>query len=373
MRFPFVALVALVSFTIGFPVDTDASPLRTSSDIVLSRAVSDVWNDSARDGKEESQNLALWSPDPEEHSLDILEHRAFSDCFRLQTYRTAKARWKGYGLSVIWIEGGAHVASAICDIFFPGVACSKSIEIVNWLGRMTLASVMILADDLDPLTIVNGAVSAAFGGGDFATSGVSDEAAAAADGENQAKRSLPGTHYHTRLVRGLSATGLEFETVEHVDVSSLKHRKRSNDEPDLTHRSIIRGAKNGNSSVDFAINHYSDGQASVALDDFDEVLTDEDRSRLNKRKTFSKPGLKFSFSVHRKIKLEEGGIHTFAQAIAKDWSETAFSLTDWGNYYGIIGDDTTNPYVKFKISAHHAGFALDYDKVESCGSMNYAL
>lgn len=192
------------------------------------------------------------------------------------------------------------------------------------------------------------------------------------DSSNAVKRSLPRSE-HINIARTLHEAGFEFDTVEHVDVASLDQRKRSNDAPDLTHRMIVRGTKVNNDIHDLTVNHYSDGHSSISLRASNETLSD-DGSELSKRGTSVDLGLKLSFTFPGKMKMNDKSQRkALAHGLAKHWSETAFSQTGWGDYYGLIKDTNKNPMIKFRLSVENGKPDTDADDVFACGNMGFAV
>jgi hypothetical protein len=187
------------------------------------------------------------------------------------------------------------------------------------------------------------------------------------------RRSLPSPEYHENLVRGLSNAGLKYDDLEHVDIPLLDHQKRSYDAPDLTHRTMIRGVTVGDVTHDFALNHYSNGHSSIDLGAPNETLHSDPTSKRAKRKTFGHKGFKISYTRKRTPSITKDESNYITGQIAKDFTEQSFSQTGWQSYIGLVKQSDNKADVYFKISAQDAGFSLDYDDVNECGQLAWAL
>lgn len=111
-------------------------------------------------------------------------------------------------------------------------------------------------------------------------------------------RSLSNTSYADSIKRLLHDERFNYEIVEDVDILAITYQKRSNDEPHLMHRSIVRGIKNEGFTHDIAFNHYSNGGTVLHLGAPNQTLA-ADPSNLSKRAGFGDEGFKISFTTRQ--------------------------------------------------------------------------
>ena len=182
------------------------------------------------------------------------------------------------------------------------------------------------------------------------------------------KRSLPSSEYHESLVRSLSSAGLQYDAVEHLDISSMNLQKRNRDAPDLTHRTMIRGVQFGSYTHDFALNHFTNGGSDIYLGSGNETLHEDPTSERSKRAEHHNRGVKISFLRQKKMDLDQRGVTALSHGIGKQWGETAFSQTGFSSLIGYILDKDNNKVLSYRISSEMKEFDDDYDDVNICGN-----
>ncbi|KAI9043274.1 uncharacterized protein KD926_003804 [Aspergillus affinis] len=130
-------------------------------------------------------------------------------------------------------------------------------------------------------------------------------------------RSLTNMTYTEMIQQSIRDMGSDYDTVEEVDIVSLTHHKRSSDEPDLMHRTIVRGLKRENTTHDVAFNHYSNGGTVLHLGGPNQALA-ANPSDMSKRAGFSQAGFKVSFTTRQPAALNKAQKNDMAHAIAVD-------------------------------------------------------
>ncbi|KAE8387086.1 hypothetical protein BDV23DRAFT_186659 [Aspergillus alliaceus] len=155
-----------------------------------------------------------------------------------------------------------------------------------------------------------------------------------------------------------------YDLVEEVDILAITYQKRSNDEPHLMHRSIVRGIKNEGFTHDVAFNHYTNGGTVLHLGGPNETLA-ADPSRLSKRAGFGHEGFKISFTTRQGSALTKDEQDQMANDIARDWSERVFQATE---YIGLVKDGHKADFY-YRIIPELQGFGLNYESVDVCGGM----
>lgn len=180
------------------------------------------------------------------------------------------------------------------------------------------------------------------------------------------KRSL------SELATTLKNSGYSFDSVEHVDVSTLTPTKRDETDPILTHRTIYRNlsVENGSCS-DVAFNTFSNGD--VIMDHAGPLGSlppvgqsgEEEASGLQKR--YNGKGFKISWTSRIQTRLTRAHQKQMAYAIASDWAGRA-AQTDEGDYIGLVKTDHTANFY-FRIIPETQGFGLNYESVNVCGQL----
>jgi hypothetical protein len=166
----------------------------------------------------------------------------------------------------------------------------------------------------------------------------------------------------------LKNSGYSFDSVEHVDVTTLKVNKREAD-PVLTHRSIFRNLTGEHGSPsDVALNYFDNGD--VVMDHAGErgSLTSggqDEASGLQKR--YPSAGFKITWTSRINTRLTRQHQNQMSYAIASDWAGRA-AQTDEGDYIGLVKTDHTANFY-FRIIPETNGFGLNYESVNVCGGL----
>ena len=166
----------------------------------------------------------------------------------------------------------------------------------------------------------------------------------------------------------LQESGYSFDSVEHVDISTLSLVKRDDADPVLTHRSIIRNitCTNSSSPYDVAFNHYSNGDINMEHPgDASTLPSSGAPSDIHKR--YDGEGFKISWTSRLPTRLTRAHQNSMSYAIAKDWAARAVA-TDEGDYMGLVKTDHTANFY-FRIIPELKGFGLNYESVNVCGGM----
>jgi hypothetical protein len=182
------------------------------------------------------------------------------------------------------------------------------------------------------------------------------------------KRSLPSAGLADLGIH-LTNSGYGFDSVEHVDVSSLKMVRRDSD-PVLTHRSIFRNlaVENGTAS-DVAFNHFDNGDINMDyagdLGPLPSQGKDSEAGDLQKR--YNGSGYKISWTSRKRSLLTRAHQNEMSYYIASDWGSRA-DHTDEGDYIGLVETDHTANFY-FRIIPELQGFGLNYESVNVCGQL----
>jgi hypothetical protein len=177
-------------------------------------------------------------------------------------------------------------------------------------------------------------------------------------------RSLSDASYADTIKEWLHDERFNFETVEDVDVLTLTHQKRSNDEPDLVHRAIVRGIKQEGYTHEVAFNFYSNGGTVLHLGAANQTLA-ADPSNLRKRAGMGHEGFKISFTTRQGAALTVAEQNDMARSIASDWAQRVFATED---YIGLVKDGHKADFY-YRIIPEVLGFGLNYESVDVCGGM----
>jgi hypothetical protein len=183
-------------------------------------------------------------------------------------------------------------------------------------------------------------------------------------------RSSPGVGYADAIASALVDHGMEHDGLENVEIQSLNHQKRDNDEPDLMHRVIVRGIKNEGFSHDIAFNHYSNGGTLLHLGGFNESLNADPSLSSGKRAGFGHVGFKIAFTTRKPAALTQSQIQDMSTAIAQDWQQKV--VPDASDYIGLVKDGHKADFY-YRIIPEIKGFGLNYESVDVCGGMESLL
>lgn len=173
----------------------------------------------------------------------------------------------------------------------------------------------------------------------------------------------------------LKDSGYSFDSVEHIDVSTLKLSKRtSSSDPVLTHRSIFRnltGEHDGSSSSSVAFNHFSNGDINMDYAGDMGALPpssgqDQDSPTIL-QKRYNGAGFKISWTSRISSRLTRQHQYEKSKAIASDWGVRA-AVTDEGDYVGLVKTDHTANFY-FRIIPELYSFGLNYESVNVCGQL----
>ena len=169
----------------------------------------------------------------------------------------------------------------------------------------------------------------------------------------------------------LSDGGYSFDSVEHVDVATLKLDKRDDSDPVLTHRSIFRsltGEEAGSPSSDVAFNYFDNGD--VIMDyagDMGTLAPDGQVETSGLQKRYAGAGFKISWTSRKRSLLTRAHQNQMSYEIARDWADKAAFLGE-GDYIGLVKTDHSANFY-FRIIPETKGFGLNYESVNVCGQL----
>ena len=166
----------------------------------------------------------------------------------------------------------------------------------------------------------------------------------------------------------LKEGGYSFDSVEHVDLATLKPTKRDSD-PILTHRSIFRNltGEHGTSS-DVAFNYFDNGDVNMDYaGDMGTLTPGSQDSEGSLQKRYNGRGFKISWTSRKNSRLTRQHQYQMSYSIAKDWAGRA-AATDEGDYIGLVKTDHTANFY-FRIIPETNGFGLNYESVNVCGQL----
>jgi hypothetical protein len=167
----------------------------------------------------------------------------------------------------------------------------------------------------------------------------------------------------------LNEGGYSFDSVEHVDVASLKLGKRDSD-PTLTHRSIFRNltGEAGSPSSDVAFNYFDNGDVNMDYaGDLGTLGHDGQVETSGLQKRHDGAGFKISWTSRQRSLLTRAHQDQMSHEIALDWADKATFLGE-GDYIGLVKTDHRANFY-FRIIPETKGFGLNYESVNICGQL----
>ncbi|KAE8140796.1 hypothetical protein BDV38DRAFT_279767 [Aspergillus pseudotamarii] len=179
--------------------------------------------------------------------------------------------------------------------------------------------------------------------------------------------------YQASLTAALSKSDLEYTTIDPAPLQESPE-KRSEDEPHLLERFMIRGlrpvsnttAQSDTAGQDIFVHHYNNGDTVLHLPIGRESLSAEN---LNKR--YDHPGLKISFTTRQLSKLSRKQQSDMASGIANMWEYYA-RTTPMNEYIGFVETDHKADFY-FRIIPEVKGFGTNYGSVDVCGDRKCQL
>jgi hypothetical protein len=179
---------------------------------------------------------------------------------------------------------------------------------------------------------------------------------------------LPGPRdvlsYQNFLLAAMEKNQMQYASIEAAPLERAE--KRSEDEPSLTERFLIKGLVDPSNSTahDIYVHYYSNGGAVLHLP-FPGEETNSTTGTLHKR--YDKPGLKISYTTRRRSLLTKAHQNAMATSIGSYWASMAHS-TSMSEY---IGFEETDHYANFyfRIIPELKGFGTNYENVDVCGGM----
>ncbi|KNG88872.1 hypothetical protein ANOM_003717 [Aspergillus nomiae NRRL 13137] len=184
---------------------------------------------------------------------------------------------------------------------------------------------------------------------------------------------LPGAmkvpSYQASLTAALSQSDLEYTAIDPAPLQEAPE-KRSEDEPHLLERFLIRGlrpvsnatAQSDTDGQDIFVHHYDNGGTVLHLPIGRESLSAE---KLNKK--YDHPGLKISFTTRRVSKMSRQHQTDMASGIASMWEYYA-RTTPMNEYIGFV-ETGHHANFYFRIIPELKGFGTNYESVDVCGGM----
>ena len=166
----------------------------------------------------------------------------------------------------------------------------------------------------------------------------------------------------------LKDSGYSFDSVEHVDVATLKVNKRDAD-PVLTHRSIFRNLTGEHGSAsDIAFNYFDNGDVVMHhAGEMGNLATGGRDGTTGLQKRYPNAGFKISWTSRINSRLTRQHQSQMSCAIASDWAGRA-AQTDEGDYIGLVKTDHTANFY-FRVIPETNGFGLNYESVNVCGQL----
>ncbi|KAE8153583.1 hypothetical protein BDV25DRAFT_149131 [Aspergillus avenaceus] len=174
--------------------------------------------------------------------------------------------------------------------------------------------------------------------------------------------SLKEGTYMSAVKAAMSSSALEYAEILPAPLHDTTE-KRSDDEPDLLERFLIKGLRSADNTTghNIFVHHYSNGGSVLHVPVSDDVATD------NLHKRYDHPGLKISYTTRMKSSLPKSRQRDMASSIGSMWEYYA-KTARMDEYIGFEEENGKANFY-FRIIPETRGFGENYESVDVCGGM----